>query len=604
MDLASSRPYHGDGGGGGGDAMPLARYGAPSPQLHYPASRWTFTQGLIVGQISMVVIALLLIRYVIFEDSATALEKERLMRLKISERRSKRHAKALLENAKRLGTTSKLAPATANGPTGGRGRRSRSSKADARATFAEILDKIGYDISTHGSESCDWLNVVLAQAVAGYREDVLAGGVSPHPPAPAAASATRSSSAAHNSTAAADSADGDLTEEKERTARDLMEEILNRSTSKAGSFLDPIRVTEADFGDAYPVFTNARVRPADDTGRMRIEVDVDYSDQITLAIDTKLLINFPKPRFAVLPVSISLTIVRFSGTLAVELFSSDPNATVLPSAAHSAYPAPSGGAGAGGSGGAAGSRQGRHPPPPPPPRSRHQLHFSLHPDFALEASASSLLGSRAKLQDIPKIEQLLISRLRGWILDRFVWPRYWSLTLPNLVPGPSAASDDDGGQTAPGQMSVETGIEGPRNDGVVEPGHAQSSRQAHQRTPGTSGAQTPAAPTPPPPPPLGSVEAWRAQTLLSGTAGSSAAAAAAAAAAMGAGARPSMTANSSSSSLLGGRPAMVGSYVSSPSLATLNGLRGGVDDPASSAAASAYGGSARALRHRSAHVDG
>ncbi len=64
-------------------------------------SRWTFTQGLIVGQISMVVVALLLIRYVIFEDSATALEKERLMRIKVSERRSKRHAKERLQGARR-----------------------------------------------------------------------------------------------------------------------------------------------------------------------------------------------------------------------------------------------------------------------------------------------------------------------------------------------------------------------------------------------------------------------------------------------------------------------------------------------------------------------
>jgi maintenance of morphology protein 1 len=45
-----------------------------------------------------------------------------------------------------------------------------------------------------------------------------------------------------------------------------------------------------------------------------------------------------------------------------------------------------------------------------------------------------LVGSRAKLQDVPKIEQLLVDRLRNFVHDRFVWPKYWSLTLPNLVP--------------------------------------------------------------------------------------------------------------------------------------------------------------------------
>ena len=510
---------------------PLAS--APAYFAYLPSpSRWTFTQGLIVGQVSMVVIALLLIRYVIFEDSATALEKERLMRLKISERRSKRHAKALLQGARRA--TAASAPAPSSNPL----RKSNRVSSDTRAsTFANILDKTAYDISSHLAESTDWLNVMFAQAIAGYREDVLAGGVSPHPPSshPAAANARHGSPGIHFGSDAIDPP-ADLEPEKERTARDLMEEILNRASS---SFLDPIRVTEADFGDAYPIFTNARVRPADDTGRTRIEIDVDYSDQITLAIDTKLLINFPKPRFAVLPVSLSLTVVRFSGTVAIELFSSDPNTTVLPTAAPASPSA---------------SRKASQPPPPPP-RSRHQLHFSLHPDFALEASATSLLGSRAKLQDIPKIEQLLISRLRGWILDRFVWPRYWSLTLPNLVPSPSAARHAEhdsadatsGGATlrngldetgsldstgGAGQMKVGTGVER-TDDSVIQPGHLESARQEMLHA--NSDRQF-SAPSRPPhsrsssaalgshahnpirsgglamPAGIGSVEAWRAHT--------------------------------------------------------------------------------------------
>ena len=38
-----------------------------------------------------------------------------------------------------------------------------------------ILQKTGYDIGTHAPESADWLNVLLAQAFAGYREDVMYG---------------------------------------------------------------------------------------------------------------------------------------------------------------------------------------------------------------------------------------------------------------------------------------------------------------------------------------------------------------------------------------------------------------------------------------------
>ncbi|CDU25174.1 related to MMM1-required for mitochondrial shape and structure [Sporisorium scitamineum] len=497
---------------------PVGQHPAPAYFAYLPSpSRWTFTQGFIAGQISMVIVALLLIRYVIFEDSATALEKDRLMRLKISERRSKRHAKALLQGARRANAATSATPSAASNPL----RKSSRVSSDTRASmFANILDKTAYDLSSHLPETTDWLNVVFAQAIAGYREDVLAGGVSLHPPS----HTHNHQGARHTFGSDANHPSDHLEPEKERTARDLMEEILNRASS---SFLDPIRVTEADFGDAYPIFTNARVRPADDTGRTRIEIDVDYSDQITLAIDTKLLINFPKPRFAVLPVSLSLTIVRFSGTLAVELFSSDPNATVLPTAA----PNP------------AFTSTGAKPSQlPTPPRSRHQLHFSLHPDFAFEASASSLLGSRAKLQDIPKIEQLLISRLRGWIMDRFVWPRYWSLTLPNLVPSSSAARhadqahhtmdaaapasvDSAGG---PAQMNVGTGIER-HDDSVIQPGHLESARQEmlhassdrsnhppsrppHSRSSSSAMGNTMRAGGMGMPSGIGSVEAWRAHT--------------------------------------------------------------------------------------------
>lgn len=93
-----------------------------------------------------------------------------------------------------------------------------------------------------------------------------------------------------------------------------------------------------------------------------------------------------------------------------------------------------------------------------PPRSRHELHFSLHPDFALDAVATSLVGSRAKLQDVPKIEQLLVGRLRSFVHDRFVWPKYWSLTLPNLVPKSGVdlqpQTDSSDNLNAPGNAQI------------------------------------------------------------------------------------------------------------------------------------------------------
>lgn len=57
---------------------------------------------------------------------------------------------------------------------------------------------------------------------------------------------------------------------------------------------------------------------------------------------------------------------------------------------------------------------------------------SIHPDFILELASTSLIGSRAKLQDIPKVEQLIIGRIRGWVIENLVWPRVRTFKLPSV----------------------------------------------------------------------------------------------------------------------------------------------------------------------------
>ncbi|PWN89693.1 hypothetical protein FA10DRAFT_268219 [Acaromyces ingoldii] len=241
-----------------------------------------------------------------------------------------------------------------------------------------------------------------------------------------------------------------------------MEEVLNRNTLGRGiSFLDPIEVTDVQFGQSYPIFTNARVRPADASGRMRVEVDVDYSDLVSLSIDTKVLINVPRPRFAVLPLSLGLVVERFSGTLALELVSSPHSPPSLPAS----QLARSGASAAAAAAAAADSEA---------PRSRHQLRLSLHPDFELDARATSLVGSRAKLQDVPKIEQLLVARLRAFVHDRFVWPRYWSVTLPNLVPRRAAGPQrGDEGEEQDDDEDDEEEEEGVDEDGDLMQGQGR-----------------------------------------------------------------------------------------------------------------------------------
>jgi hypothetical protein len=60
------------------------------------------------------------------------------------------------------------------------------------------------------------------------------------------------------------------------------------------------------------------------------------------------------------------------------------------------------------------------------------MSVSLHPDFILDLASTSLIGSRAKLQDIPKVEQLIIGRIRNYVIENFVWPKVRTFNLPKV----------------------------------------------------------------------------------------------------------------------------------------------------------------------------
>lgn len=62
------------------------------------------------------------------------------------------------------------------------------------------------------------------------------------------------------------------------------------------------------------------------------------------------------------------------------------------------------------------------------------LEFSFLPDYDLELSTSSLVGSRSRLQDVPKIAQLVEARLHAWFDERCVEPRVQQIVLPSFWP--------------------------------------------------------------------------------------------------------------------------------------------------------------------------
>jgi maintenance of morphology protein 1 len=142
-------------------------------------------------------------------------------------------------------------------------------------------------------------------------------------------------------------------------------------------------------------------------------MDVDLTDVITLGIDTTIHLHYPKPSFAVLPVSLSVSLINFSASLSVSFVPRPPLPLTTPSS---------------------------------PTTTALTLTFA--PDFSFDLSVRSLVGARSRLTDIPKIAQLVESRVRLWFVERCVQPRYQRIVLPNFWPsrakeGSQAQNDMD-----------------------------------------------------------------------------------------------------------------------------------------------------------------
>ncbi|KAI1497502.1 hypothetical protein F5X99DRAFT_421280 [Biscogniauxia marginata] len=331
-----------------------------------PEPTLSFTQGLIFGQISVVLLIAAFIKFFIFGDPPSP---EVTASIRATERRSRTlaHKQSLLT----LRT-----PNTRQSQQTLSRKKSSILRNPPTLTIGSILNKTYYNVDSHQPESLDWFNVLIAQTIAQFRSD-----------------------AQHD--------DAILTS---------LTKALN-GTSRP-DFLDEIKVTELTLGEDFPIFSNCRIIPVDEDGlsldtgpggerrfdansarakmdgsRLQARMDVDLSDMITLALETKMLLNYPKRLTAVLPVALSVSVVRFSGTLSISFIPSNPSQSTPT-----------------------------------------MMTVSFLDDYRLDFSIRSLMGSRSRLQDVPKIAQLVESRLHRWFDDRVVEPRFQEFALPSLWP--------------------------------------------------------------------------------------------------------------------------------------------------------------------------
>ncbi|CAD0099521.1 unnamed protein product [Aureobasidium mustum] len=337
-------------------AKQAAYAASPAAQSGSSAS---FAQGFVLGQLTLALILIFLIKFFIFGEPPSA-DSRAATRAALRRQRTLSHASSLRRRSfsdlrlRKRSSAAVLAPR--NISSGG-----------AVLTTDKILEKTYYNVDGHQPESLDWFNVLIAQTISQLRADALEG-------------------------------DAVLTS---------LTNALNGG--QRPHFIDEIKVTEISLGEEFPIFSNCRGTNRGGLGESRLQarMDVDLSDVVTLGIETKLVLNYPKPFSAVLPVALAVSVVRFSGTLSLSFTpSQQPDAPANESESSSANPS----------------------------SSPTTLTFTFLDDYRLDLSVHSLIGSRARLQDVPKIAQLVEQRIHAWFDERCVEPRFQQIVLPSLWP--------------------------------------------------------------------------------------------------------------------------------------------------------------------------
>lgn len=315
-------------------------------------SSWSFAQGLIVGQITVVVALIFFIKFFIFSDSSSDSNNPK--------------------NPPRMSSASHpfLSPQLFSSIMK-RGGKDQVDVTDDIETercrqIDSILEKTYYDVDTHSSESLDWFNVLIAQTIQQFREEAW---------------------------------------QKDNIVHSL-NDFIERKAEELPSYLDSIKITELDIGDDFPIFSNCRIQYSPNSSKKKLEakIDIDLNDRLAVGVDTKLLLNYPKPGFASLPINVTVAIIRFQACLTVSLIKAEE---VVPRSTN---------------------------PKEENNETGYFLIFSFSPEYRMEFETESLIGARSKLENIPKIGSLIEYQIKKWFVERCVEPRFQFVKLPGMWP--------------------------------------------------------------------------------------------------------------------------------------------------------------------------
>ncbi|TID14152.1 hypothetical protein CANINC_004798 [Pichia inconspicua] len=359
------------------------------------SSAWVFTQGLVIGQLSVIILIVAFIRFFVFTEAVPTQARPILSKRTVIKTKNKEGLELSSLPLSRITTDANAETMDdLNHQTEiDRALGAENSNLNFNKTLNSILEKTYYDVKTHKPESLDWFNVLVAQIISQARLEALN--------------------------------DGNIYES------------LNKALNSPPvlQYFDAIKITEINIGDDYPIFSNCRVKNND--GRLEAKIDVDVSDTITIGVETNLLVNQPKFMSASLPIKLSISIVRFSACLSVSLISTDDNGDDDDNddvAENDQSNNDNGNLNYDFTNRGAKPEKATKEGNGKKSRQAIALMFSFSPDFRLEFEIKSLIGSKAKLENIPRISSILENIIRKWFIERCIEPRFQLIKLPSMWP--------------------------------------------------------------------------------------------------------------------------------------------------------------------------
>eukprot|EP01135_Chromosphaera_perkinsii_P004725 Nk52_evm36s294 gene=Nk52_evmTU36s294 len=205
---------------------------------------------------------------------------------------------------------------------------------------------------------------------------------------------------------------------------DLHETLLNTiimglndpsQDGKKPSFVGDVNVSEFDLGSSIPIVQRIRLvagrdgSPVDLNSEMYVCMDIEYSGNAQLGIETELILNWPVPMSAALPVGLSVSIAKLEG---VVMLKCPPCAFFETSVRDTTA--------GGDAGGSSGVGKGANASQAAMQYGTHSLYFDSIPRIDFEIH--SVLGHKSQAHDLPKLEEMILDKLRDVIVKTCVYP--------------------------------------------------------------------------------------------------------------------------------------------------------------------------------------